>query len=95
LIIGLCGATAARLRFQKGRDIPDLVSDRRSVDSSERATDIQAPFVLQHLHAATADGGVYVLIDPRPWDRRHLRQIDRPRKAAHIATATPVSRWHR
>jgi hypothetical protein len=46
LIIGLCGATAARLRFQKGRNIPDLVANRRSVDSPERAADVQSPFFL-------------------------------------------------
>ena len=75
-----CGTTAARLRFQEGRNVPELVSDRRSVDSPERAADVQPSFVLQHLHAAPADGGVDVLIDPRPWDRRHLRQIDRAGK---------------
>src|SRR5450759_1853833 len=90
LITRLCGATAARLRLQKGRDIPDLVPDRRSVDSPERAADVQSSFVLEHFHAAPADGGVYVLIHPRPWDRRHLRQIDTG-NAAHIATATPAS----
>src|SRR5450759_5542408 len=93
LITRLCGATAARLRLQKGRDIPDLVSDRRSVDSPERAADVQSSFVLQHLHAATADGGVHVLVDPRPWDRWHLLQIDRLGNAAHIVTALPVSGW--
>ena len=78
LITGLRGATAAGLRFQEGRNVPDLVSDRGSVDSPERAADVQSSFVLQHFHAAPADGGVDVLIDPRPRDRRHLRQIDRP-----------------
>ena len=78
LITRLRGATAAGLRFQEGRDVPELVSDRGSVDSPERAADVQSPFVLQHFHAAPADGGVDVLIDPRPWDRRHLRQIDKP-----------------
>jgi hypothetical protein len=84
---GFGGATAARLRIHEGRNIPDLVSDGRSVDSPERATDVQSSFVLQHFHAAPADGGVNVLIDPRPWDRRHLRQIDNTGGAAHIATA--------
>ena len=85
--------TAARLRFQKSRNIPELVSDRRSVDSPERAADVQPPFPLQYLHAAAADGGVYVFVDPRPRDRRNLRQIDGPGNAAHIVTAMPVSRW--
>jgi hypothetical protein len=93
LTTGFGGATAAGLRFQEGRNVPELVSDGRSVDSPERAAHVQSSFVLQHLHAAPADGGVYVLVDPRPWDRRHLRQIDRPGNAAHIVTAMPVSRW--
>ena len=77
-------ATAARLRFQKSVDIRELVSDRRAVDSAKRAADVQSPFPLQYLHAATANGGIHVLIDPGPWDRRHIREIDEP---AHIATA--------
>src|SRR5882757_10648315 len=83
LAAGFGGATATRLRFQECRNIPELVSDGCSVDSPEWATDIQSSFVLQHFHAAPADGGVYVLIDPSPWDRWHLRQIDRPGNAAH------------
>src|ERR1017187_10130410 len=86
LTTGFGGATAAGLRFQEGRNVPELVSDGRSVDSPERAAHVQSSFVLQHLHAELADGGVYVLVDPRPWDRRHLRQIARPGNAAHIAT---------
>jgi hypothetical protein len=81
---------AARLRFQESRNISDLVSDGRSVDSPERAADVQSSFVLEHFHAAPADGGVHVLIDPRPRDRRHLRQVDRPGNAAHIVTAMPA-----
>jgi hypothetical protein len=87
LITGLPCATTW-LRFQKGGNITELVSDRRSVDPPERAAYVQSSFVLQDFHAAPADGGVDVLIDPRPWDRRHLRQIDKPGNAAHI-TATP------
>src|SRR5438046_971231 len=71
LLTRLCGATAARLRFEKGHDIPELVSDRGSVDSPERAADVQSSFILQHLHAAPADSGVDVLINPRPRHRRH------------------------
>jgi hypothetical protein len=41
-----CGTTAARLGFQIGRNIPDPVANRRSVDSPERAADVQSPFVL-------------------------------------------------
>src|SRR5260370_29865507 len=88
----LCGAAATRLRFQKGSNIPDLVSNRRAVDAPERAAHVQSPFVLQHLHAAPADGGVYALVDPRPWDRGHLRQIDRPGNAAHILTPSALER---
>src|ERR1039458_8297908 len=77
------GATAARLRFQKCRNIADSISDARSVDALERAADVQPPFVLQRFHAAPADGGVHVLIDPRPRDRRHLRQIHKLGNAAH------------
>jgi hypothetical protein len=90
LIARLCGATAARLRFQESRNIPDLVSDRRSVDTPELAAYVQSSFVLQDFHAAPADGGVDVFIDPRPWDRRHLRQIDGAGNDAHIVTAMPV-----
>jgi hypothetical protein len=73
LITGLRGATAAaRLRFQEDRNIPELVANRRSVDAPERAADVQSPFGLQHSHAAAADGGVYVFIDPRPWNRWNL-----------------------
>src|SRR6476620_1649886 len=68
LTAGFRGVTAARLRFQEVRNIPEFVSDRGSVDPPERATDAQASFVLQHFHAAPADGGVYMLIDPRPRD---------------------------
>ena len=68
----LSGATAARLRFQKGRNVPELISDRGPVDSPERTADVQPPFLLQHFHAAPADGGVDVLIDPRPWNRWNL-----------------------
>src|ERR1017187_10418053 len=67
LIFGLDGATAAtRLRLQKSSYVPELVSDRRSVNAPERAADIQPSLPLQHLHAAAANGCVYVLIDPRP-----------------------------
>src|ERR1035437_6024029 len=58
LTTGRGGTTASRLRFQESRNVPDLVSDGRSVDSPERATDIQSSFVLKHFHAAPADGGV-------------------------------------
>ena len=34
---------------------------------------------------------VDVLIDPRPWDRRHLRQIDGPGNAAHKSRALAMS----
>ena len=49
---------------------PILYRIDRAVDSPERAADVQPSFVLQHFHAAPADGGVYVLVDPRPWDRQ-------------------------
>src|SRR6266567_468397 len=88
LITGLLSTTAAGLGFQEGGNVPELISDRSPVDPPEWAADVQSSFVLQHLHAAPADGGVYVLIDPRPGDRRHLRQIDNPGKAAHL-TETP------
>jgi hypothetical protein len=78
------GATAARLRLQEGGDVPDLVSDRGPVDPTERTADVQPALVLQYLHAATADGGVYMFIDPRPGNRRHMRQIDSAGKAAHL-----------
>jgi hypothetical protein len=90
--IGLGGTTAAaRLRFQKGRYVADFVSNRRAVDAPEWAPDIQPAFLLQYLHAAPADGGVHVFIDPCPWDGRNLGQIDEPVNAAHIVTAMPVS----
>jgi hypothetical protein len=83
----LLRATAARLRFQERGDIAELVSDRGPVDPPEGATDIQASFVLQYFHAAAADSGVDVLIDPRPWDRWHLREIDNLPNATHILIA--------
>ena len=51
-------------------------------------------FILNHLHTARADGAVYVLIDPSPWDCGHLRQIDEAGSGAHMVIAMPVSRWH-
>jgi hypothetical protein len=81
------------LRFQKRRNIPEPVTDRRPVDAPERAADVQPAFPLQHLYAAAADGGVYVLVHPSPRDRRNLRQIDGLGNAAHNVTAVPVSRW--
>ena len=93
LITGLLGATAARLRFQKGRNIPDPVANRRSVDSPERATDIQSPLPLQHLHAAPADGGVDVLIDPREWDRRRgLRAVGAADLSGPCVAPGPIRR---
>src|SRR5258708_37995513 len=67
LTTGLGGATATRLRFEESRNIPDLVSNCRSVDSPEGAADVQLALPLEHFHAAPADGGVYMFIDPRPW----------------------------
>src|SRR5260370_32039159 len=89
LTAGFRGATAARLRFQEVRNIPELVSDRGAVDPPERAAHVQSPFVLQDFHAAPADGGIDMFIDPRPWDWRHLRQIDKPTNAAHTVTPSP------
>jgi hypothetical protein len=86
----LGGATTAGLRFQKGRNVAEFVSDCGSVDAPEWASDIQLPFPLQDLHAAAPDCGVNVLVDPRPRDCRHLRQIDNPRNAAHINAAMPA-----
>src|ERR1039458_8710605 len=82
-------STAARLRFQKRRDVADSVSDAGSVDALERAANVQPPFVLQRFHAAPADGGVHVLIDPRPRDRRHLGQIDMAADGAHTGRPSP------
>src|SRR5580704_16382387 len=84
LVARLCATSTTRLRFQKGGNVREFVSNRCSVNSPERAADVQPPFVLQHLHTAPADGGVYMFIDPRPWDRGHLRQIHDPGSAAHI-----------
>ena len=88
LITGLHGATAAGLRFQKGGNVPELISDRGPVDPPERAADVQSSFVLQDFHAAPANGGVYVFIDPRPRDRGNLRQIDNPGSATHHNNAS-------
>jgi len=76
-------ATAARLRFQERLNISELVSDGCPVDSPERAANIQSPFVLEHFHAAPADGGVHMLIYPRPRNRRNPCQIHNLRKLAH------------
>jgi hypothetical protein len=46
LITGLLGATATGLRFQEGGNVPELVSDRGSVDPPERAADVQSSFAL-------------------------------------------------
>jgi hypothetical protein len=46
LTAGFVGATAAGLRFQECRNIPELVSDGCSIDSPERAPNIQPSFVL-------------------------------------------------
>jgi hypothetical protein len=62
LIIGFCKTTAARLGFQEFRNIPELVPDRRTVDSPECTADVQSPLVLEHFHAAPANGGIDVLI---------------------------------
>jgi hypothetical protein len=87
LTAGFRGAAATRLRFQESSNVAKLVPDRSSVDSPERAAHVQSSFVLQHLHAAPADGSVDMLIDPRPRDGRHLREIDGPGSAAHVVTA--------
>jgi hypothetical protein len=81
-------AAALRLRLQKSCDVPEPVSDRRAVDSPERAADVHPTFPLKHFYTASPYGGVDLLIDPRPGHRGHLRQIANPRHAAHI-TATP------
>jgi hypothetical protein len=94
LIAGHCGATAAaRLRFEKGRNVPEFVTNRRAIDSPERAANVHLALALHNFDAAPADSRVYVFIDPRPWDRRHLRQVDRLGGAAHIVAALPVSLW--
>src|SRR5205085_6285530 len=85
LFTWLCGTTAARLRFKKSRDVAHLVSDHRAVDAAEGAANIQSPFALQHFYGTAADRGVDVLIDPCPWNRRHLGQIYHTGNAAHIA----------
>src|ERR1039458_3861741 len=72
---------------------PNLYRTVVPFDPPERAADVQPPFVLQDFHAARADGGVDVFIDPCPWDGRHLRQIDGAGNAAHSATAMPVRPW--
>jgi hypothetical protein len=87
VITPLCGTTSAGLRFQEGRNIPEFVSDRGSIDPPERTAHVQSPFVLQDLHAASADGGINVLIDPCPRDRGYLRQINKPGNAAHYRDA--------
>src|SRR5277367_2904843 len=79
--------SAAGLGIHERHDVAEPVADRGPVDATERAADVHASFVLQHLHAATANGGVNVLIYPRPWNRRHLRQVDRLRSVAHFTTA--------
>ena len=43
---------------------------------TERAANVQPAFVLQHFHAAPANRGVHMFIDPGPWHGRHLRPID-------------------
>jgi hypothetical protein len=89
----LCGATAAWLRFQESRNVPELIPNRRSVDSPERAANVHLALAPHNFDAAPADSRVDVFIDPRPWDRRHLRQIDRPGSAAHFVTARrPMSK---
>jgi hypothetical protein len=94
LITGHCGATAAaRLRFEEGRNVPEFVTNRRAIDSPERAANVHLALALHNFDAAPADSRVYVFIDPRPWDCGHLRQIDRPDSAAHIVAALPVSPW--
>jgi predicted carbohydrate-binding protein with CBM5 and CBM33 domain len=80
------------LGLQERCDVPELVSDRRSIDTPERTADVQSPLVLQDLHAASADGSVNALIDPRPRHRWHLRQINNLWSIAHNVTAMPVRR---
>ena len=91
LMAPLPGATASRLRFQKGRNVAELVADRRSVDPPKRAAYVQPTFALQNLHTASPDGSVDALIHPRPWDCWHLCQIDNPGNATHSTTAMPAS----
>jgi hypothetical protein len=46
LISRIYATAAARLRLQKGRDVPEFVRVRRSVDPPKRAAYVQTPFVL-------------------------------------------------
>jgi hypothetical protein len=56
------------------------VVPRRVGDPTERAADVQPPFALQDFHTSPADGSVYVLVDPRQWDRRQAGQDGIPRQ---------------
>jgi hypothetical protein len=68
---------------------PSLYRNGRSVDSPEWVANVQPPFILQDLNTAATSGGIYVLIHPRPRNRRHLRQIDKVGNAAHSNTVLP------
>jgi hypothetical protein len=87
--VGPFGTSTGGLRVHELPNIAELVPNRRPVDAPEWAAYIQAPFILEHLDAAAPDGGIYLLVDPGPWNSRHLREVDRLGNAAHCCTILP------
>src|SRR5262249_34557754 len=83
LLSGLYTSTAPGLRVHECPDVAKPGADGRPIHPTETAADVQAAFVLEHLDAAAADGGVHLLIYPCPRDGGHLRQVDDLGTAAH------------
>jgi hypothetical protein len=67
---------APGLRFEKRHNVAEFVSNAGAADSPERAARVQATFALKRLHAAAADGGVDVFVDPGQGHSGDLGQID-------------------